>query len=211
MCSILWWIVYTWEALGCMFSNLSLDSCIGNKGEKERWRKVALHPRTYPKSQGGACAFLLHFWLLGGVVCCVKSVWLILTTGRTGLGNRSDRFCSQCWHLFRGSMHMCVGALVCFGGLCSLLELAFDSVVSSRCPCLRGPSLSSFKWSCSLPLFGFRSLVWVTLVVSFLFPFLFGYQLCVFSMHSSRGRLRTMCGSRTGGWLLPGVDGVQSY
>jgi hypothetical protein len=25
------------------------------------------------------------------------------------------------------------------------------------------------------------------------------------SMHSSRGRLRTMCGSRTGGWSLPGV------
>jgi hypothetical protein len=24
--------------------------------------------------------------------------------------------------------------------------------------------------------------------------------MCVLSMHSSRGRLRTMCGSRTGGW-----------
>jgi hypothetical protein len=43
------------------------------------------------------------------------------------------------------------------------------------------------------------------LVVSFLFPFLFGYQMCVLSMHSSRGRLRTMCGSSTGGWSLPGV------
>jgi hypothetical protein len=29
--------------------------------------------------------------------------------------------------------------------------------------------------------------------------------MCVLSMHSSRGRLRTMCGSRTGGWSLPGV------
>jgi hypothetical protein len=29
--------------------------------------------------------------------------------------------------------------------------------------------------------------------------------MCVFSMHSSRGRLRTMCGSRTGGWSLPSV------
>jgi hypothetical protein len=27
----------------------------------------------------------------------------------------------------------------------------------------------------------------------------------VLSMHSSRGRLKTMCGSRTGGWSLPGV------
>jgi hypothetical protein len=39
----------------------------------------------------------------------------------------------------------------------------------------------------------------------FSFPFLFGYKSCVLSMHSSRGRLRTMCGSRTGGWSLPGV------
>jgi hypothetical protein len=29
--------------------------------------------------------------------------------------------------------------------------------------------------------------------------------MCVLSMHSSRGRLRTMCGSRTDGWSLPGV------
>jgi hypothetical protein len=29
--------------------------------------------------------------------------------------------------------------------------------------------------------------------------------MCVLSMHSSRGRLRTMCGSRTGGWSLPCV------
>jgi hypothetical protein len=27
----------------------------------------------------------------------------------------------------------------------------------------------------------------------------------VLSMHSSRGRLRTMCGWRTGGWPLPRV------
>jgi hypothetical protein len=40
----------------------------------------------------------------------------------------------------------------------------------------------------------------------FLFFFLFSdYQMCVLSMHSSRVRLRTMCGLRTGGWSLPGV------
>jgi hypothetical protein len=39
----------------------------------------------------------------------------------------------------------------------------------------------------------------------FSFYFLSGYYMCVLSMHSSRGRLRTMCGSRTGGWSLPGV------
>jgi hypothetical protein len=45
------------------------------------------------------------------------------------------------------------------------------------------------------------------LFVSFLFSFLSCYYMCVLSMHSSRGRLRTMCGSRTGGWSLPGVIG----
>jgi hypothetical protein len=33
----------------------------------------------------------------------------------------------------------------------------------------------------------------------FFFPFLWLPNVCVFSMHSSRGRLRTMCVSRTGG------------
>jgi hypothetical protein len=39
----------------------------------------------------------------------------------------------------------------------------------------------------------------------FSFSFLSGYQMCVLSMHSSRGRLRTMCGLRTSGWSLPSV------
>jgi hypothetical protein len=63
-------------------------------------------------------------------------------------------------HWFRGSLHVCRGSSLwffelCFGGLRSLLELCFVSDVSSRCPCLRGPRLVFFKWSCSLPLFGF--------------------------------------------------------
>jgi hypothetical protein len=33
-------------------------------------------------------------------------------------------------------------------------------------------------------------LLGILLVVSFLFPFLFGYQMCVLSMLSLRGRLR---------------------
>jgi hypothetical protein len=57
-----------------MFSNLSLYSCIGNKGGKKGGEKLHRIPRTYPKTQGGACEFLLHFWLLGGVVCYIKSV-----------------------------------------------------------------------------------------------------------------------------------------
>jgi hypothetical protein len=43
------------------------------------------------------------------------------------------------------------------------------------------------------------------LFVSFLFLFSLVTIVWVLSMHSSRGRLRTMCGSRTGGWSLPCV------
>jgi hypothetical protein len=88
-----------------------------------------------------------------------------------------------CFACFRpGRVALVQGELACvqgelfvvfelwFGGLCSLLEHSFVSDVSSRCPCLRGPRLVFFKWSCSLPLFGFRSLVEVSFG-SFLFFF----------------------------------------
>jgi hypothetical protein len=39
----------------------------------------------------------------------------------------------------------------------------------------------------------------------FFFCFLLVTKTCVLSMHSSRGRLRAMCGSRTGGWSHSGV------
>jgi hypothetical protein len=39
----------------------------------------------------------------------------------------------------------------------------------------------------------------------FSFSLLSCYYLWVLSMHSSRGRLRIMCGSRTDGWSLPCV------
>jgi hypothetical protein len=102
----------------------------------------------------------------------------------------------------QGELFVVFRALV--GGLRSLLELCFVSDVSSRCPCLMGPRLVFFKWSCSLPFFGFRSLVGVSFY-SFFLSFLSCYNLWVLSMHSSRGRLRTMCGLRTSGWSLPCV------
>jgi hypothetical protein len=61
-----------------------------------------------------------------------------------------------------------------------------------------------FKWFCSLSFFAFRSLV-DFFIRFFSFSFLSGYYMCVLSMHSSRRTLRNMCGSRTGGWSLPGV------
>jgi hypothetical protein len=78
-------------------------------------------------------------------------------------------------HWFRGSLHVCRGSSLWFfelwfRGLRSLLEHSFVTDVSSRCTCQRGPRLVFFKWSCSLPLFGFRSLVGVSFY-SFLFFF----------------------------------------
>jgi hypothetical protein len=92
-----------------------------------------------------------------------------------------------------------------FGGLLFLFEHSFVSNVSSRCPCLRGPDLSS-SGDLSLCLcLAFDHLLEFLFIRLFAFSFLFCYYLWVLSMHSSKGRLRTMCGSRTGGWSLPGV------
>jgi hypothetical protein len=108
----------------------------------------------------------------------------MLGTGLTSGGDRSDwsdlSWCSCSvffkWfacirsgelHWFRGSLHVCRGSSLWlfelwFGDLRSLLKLCFVLDVSSRCPCLRGPRLVFFKWSCSLPFLGFRSLVEVS-------------------------------------------------
>jgi hypothetical protein len=75
-------------------------------------------------------------------------------------------------HWFRGSLHVCRGVLCGFralvGDLCSFLQHGFVSNVSSRCPCLNGLRLVLFRWSFSLPLFDFWSLVGVSFY-SFLF------------------------------------------
>jgi hypothetical protein len=183
----------------------------GGKKKVEKSCIASLEP--IPRAKGE----LVHFFCIlafGGVVCCVKSAWPVwrigLTgfggTGVTGFGNRPDRFVPRFGTCSGGACICAGGALVCFGGLCSLLEHGFVSDVSSRCPCLRGPRRVFFKWSCSLPFSAFdRLLEFSFYLFSFLFTFLFVYQMCVLSMHSSRGRLRTICGSRTGGWSLPCV------
>jgi hypothetical protein len=109
---------------------------------------------------------------------------------------------------------MCAAGALCgfralVGGLRSLLKHSFVSDVSSHCPCLRGPRLVFFRWSL------FFAFVWLSIACwsffysffsfSFSFSFLSCFYMCVLSMHSSRGRLRTMCGSSTAGWLLPSV------
>jgi hypothetical protein len=196
---------HIWEALVASFQNLSLDWCISKRGRNVGGEKCIASLKPIPIVKGELVHCFCIFWLLGWPSAKFNRSNRFGGTGLTGWGNRSDRFVPSVGTCSVGVCICVRGALVCFGGLCSLLELVFDSVVSSCCPCLWGLSLSSFKWPCSLPLFGFRSLVWVSFSRFFSFPFLSSYQKSVLSMHSSRGRLRTMCGSRTGGWSLPGV------
>jgi hypothetical protein len=92
-----------------------------------------------------------------------------------------------------------------FGGLRSLLEHSFVSDVSSCCLCLRGPRLVFFRYLSFCLSLAFDCLSEFLFIRFFYFSFLSCYYLWVLSMHSSRGRLRTMFGSRTGGWSLPGV------
>jgi hypothetical protein len=150
--------------------------------------------------------------------------WALVCTGLTDRGHQSDQSeCWSCSHVahrsglsycscpvssgvlhtfvqgelhwFRGSLHVCKGRSLWFfklwfGGLCSLLEHSFVSVVSSRCPCLRGLRLVFLKWSCS----SFDRLLEFSFYSFFSSSFLSCYFMWVLSMHSSRGRLRTMCG-----------------
>jgi hypothetical protein len=54
-------------------------------------------------------------------------------------------------------------------------------------------------------LVAFDHLLEFLLVVSFLFHLSLVTKTCVLLMHSAKGRLRAMGGSRTDGWSLPGV------
>jgi hypothetical protein len=92
------------------------------------------------------------------------------------------------------------------GGLCSLLEHAFVSNVSSRCPCLRGPRLVLLQvillFAFSL---AFDRLLELSFSHFFSFPFLFSYpNVCVVNALIKR-EIEDLCGSRTSRWMLPAV------
>jgi hypothetical protein len=83
---------------------------------------------------------------------------------------------------------MCRGALVCLGGLCSLLQHNFCLGCVEPLPLPMGSETCFSSSDLALCLsFGFRSLVDVSFSCLFCFPFLSSYQMCVLSMHSSRG------------------------
>jgi hypothetical protein len=169
-----------------------LDSCIVNKGEK------SVHGLGIWKCLEGVPIGSGNFWvvwcragLLGrsnrplAISCGVGGLTALWRrSNRRGHGEQNFALC--CIHvlhccissggcaLAQGELAYVQGELfvfeLCFSGLHSLFEHGFVSDVSSHCPCLRGPRLVFFKWSCYLPFFGFRSLVKV-FFYSFLFFF----------------------------------------
>jgi hypothetical protein len=217
MCSILCWILSIWEALGWFFYIFGLIHALSTRG-----RRGSL----FQAISGLCCA---PVWPIEVTSLTSQSAGPVhmLHTGLTGGVDRSDRWCRPVWPvraelmqllcffkwfacIHPGGVALVQGELACvqgelwFGGLRSLLKHSFVSDVSSRCPCLRGLRFVFFKWSFSLPFFGFRSLVGVSFY-SFLFFFSLGLlYVCVVNA-LIKGRLRTMCGSRTGGCSLPGV------
>jgi hypothetical protein len=129
--------------------------------------------------------------------CCIAMLHRCIGSGGVCFGSRELAY-------VQGELFVLFELWIC--GLCSFLKHGFVSNVSSRCPWLRGPRLVLLQVILLFAfLLAFHHLLEVLLVISFFFFFLLGYKLCVLSMHSSRERLRTMCGSRTGGWSLPGV------
>jgi hypothetical protein len=186
MCSILCWILSIWEALGWFFICIfGLIHALSTRGEV--WACFGLLD-AFRSFSGGFEPFLgsvahwsdrLEFWPCSHVGPRSDRWWWPVWPVRAELMQLLCFLQVVCLHSSRGTCIGSGGACMCAGGaLCgfralvcglrSLLEHGVVSDVSSRCPCLRGPRLVFFKWSCSLPLFGFQSLVEV-----FFYLFLF--------------------------------------
>jgi hypothetical protein len=120
-------------------------------------------------------------------------------------------------HLSSGSCIGSRGACMCARGS-SLWFSSFGLVVCALCLSIvlsemcravalaeEVPDLSSSSYLSLCPSLAFNHLSEFLFICFFSFLFLSGYYMCVLSMHSSSGRLRTMYGLRTGGWSLPSV------
>jgi hypothetical protein len=192
MCSILWWILSIWEALGWIFRIFDLIHALSKRGRI--WAYFGLL-NAFGRFSGGFELFLGSLcqrsdrswspvWPVRVMVLfiCWASAWPVVVTGRPVIAELMQLLCFHqvfCMHSSRWSCIdsrgdcMFAGGALCgfrFSGLCSLLEHSFVSDVSSCYPCLRCPRLVFFMWSFSLHLFGFRSLVGVYFY-SFLFFF----------------------------------------
>jgi hypothetical protein len=113
-------------------------------------------------------------------------------------------------HWFRGSLHVCRWPSLWFSSFGLVVcALCLSMILSQMCRAVAlAYGVRDLSSSSNLALFlslVFDHLLKFLFIRFFSFSFLSGYYMCVLSMHSSRGRLRTMCGSRTGGWSLLGV------
>jgi hypothetical protein len=186
MCSTLWWILYIWEAICWNFSHFTLIHALSTKGRSlcmvwghvEHLEGVPIDPDSFWKVwcmsglMGRSNRPLAVRWQVSGLTARCRQ------SNRPGQSEQDFALCCiPVVHCCIGSGAACICAGELFvlfelwiGSLCSLLEHGFVSDVSSGCPYLRGPRLIFFKWFCSLPFFGFQSLVGVSFY-SFLFFF----------------------------------------
>jgi hypothetical protein len=156
------------------------------QGGEKRWRKVALHPWNLSQEPRGSLCTSFAFLAFAGVVCCVKSAWPVLETGLTDFGNRSDRFwepawpvCAQSWHLFRGSLHLCMGSSCILWWFVLFAWAWFCLGCVEPLPLPKGSETCLLQVILFFAFLGFWSLVGVSFY-SFLFFFLFSdYQMCV--------------------------------
>jgi hypothetical protein len=152
MCSILCWILSIWEALGWKFCIFWLYSCIVNKGEKvelemacwmhlEGFQVASIHFRALlctGLTDRGHRSNLLECWSCAHVGHWsdrwwwpVWPVWAEVVAA--ALFSRGlHAFVQEELHWFRGSLHVCRGALCGFSSFVSVVCAHCLSFVLSR-------------------------------------------------------------------------------
>jgi hypothetical protein len=221
MCSILCWILSNWEALGCIFPMFGLIHALPTRGRwlwrksttgciyKVSGRFQAIFGLLqFPDDHQSNRLWSPVQPVMVLILCrCCALVWPMLWTSltRQSWADAAAMFCEEvCIHSFRRGCIGLGGSCMCVRGvLCGFWVLfCWCLLVAWACFCLgcvellplpKGTKtcllqvifLFAFPLAfdhllefffCSFPLFSFS---------------LFGYQMCVLSMHSSRGRLKT--------------------
>jgi hypothetical protein len=158
-----------------------------NRPQAVRWRAgglTALYRRSNRPGQSE------QFFAL----CCIPVLHCCICSGGVCSGS--------------GAACICAGGALC-GVRASLWWFALFAWALLCLGCVEPLPLPEGSETCPLQVISLFALLWLSiacwgffLFVSFLFPFLLCYFMWVLSMHSWRGRLRTMCGSRTGEWSL---------